>query len=82
MGVKKPAICLVDAEPGDWGTISHLSNKDVAVVRKLISMGFVPGRAIKLDSKVSVDGARIILIGDSVIALDKELCSSIFMNQN
>lgn len=82
MGVKKPAICLVDAEPGDWGTISHVSNKDVAVVRKLISMGFVPGRAIKLDSKVSMDGARIILIGDSVIALDKELCSSIFMNQN
>lgn len=82
LGVKRISICVADAEPGTGGTISHISSKNMDVVRKLISMGFVPGRTIRLDSKVSSDGARIIAIGDSVIALDKELCSSIFIDQN
>ncbi len=82
LGVKRISLCVADAEPGTGGVISHVSNKNMDVVRKLISMGFVPGRTIRLDSKVSNDGARIIAIGDSVIALDKELCSSIFIDQN
>lgn len=82
LGVKRISLCVADAEPGTGGVISHVSNKNMDVVRKLISMGFVPGRTIRLDSKVSNDGARIIAIGDSIIALDKELCSSIFIDQN
>lgn len=82
MGIKKISLSIADAEPGDGGTISYVSSRNMAIVRKLISMGFVPGRTIRLDSKVSEDGARIIVIGDSVIALDKELCSSIFIEQS
>ena len=82
MGIKKISLSIADAEPGDGGTISYVSNRNMAIVRKLISMGFVPGRTVRLDSKVSEDGARIIVIGDSVIALDKELCSSIFIEQS
>ena len=69
-----------DMRQGDKGTISHLSSDDAGAIRKLISMGFVPGREIELSASVSDKGARIIRIGDSTIALDKDMASAIQVN--
>ena len=69
-----------DMGQGDKGTISHLSSDDGAMVRKLISMGFVPGREIELSASVSDKGARIIRIGETTIALDRSMASVIYVN--
>lgn len=80
MGVKKISVCLADMKPGEGGTISHISNRDTTIVRRLISMGFVPGRSVKLDSVISDMGARIVVLGESTVALDWDLCQSIFVD--
>ena len=68
-----------EMKQGDKGLISHLSSDDGAVIRKLVSMGFVPGRSIELSASVSDKGARIIKIGETVIALDKDMASAIYV---
>ena len=68
---------LSELKQGEKGRISHLSSADASVVRKLISMGFVPGREVELSAAVSDKGARIIRIGETTIALDREMASAI-----
>ena len=65
---------------GDVRKISHLSSEDGTIIRKLISMGFVPGREVELSASVSDKGARIIKIGNTVIALDKDMASAIYVS--
>ena len=65
---------------GEKGVISHLSSDDGAMVRKLVSMGFVPGIEVELSASVSDKGARIIKIGETTIALDKSMASVIYVN--
>ena len=74
------SISVVEMKTGDSGTISHLSTEDGSVVRKLISMGFVPGRDVELTSVVSEKGARIIRLGDATLALDRNMASAIFVD--
>ena len=59
------SISVVEMKVGDSGTISYLSTEDGSVARRLISMGFVPGRDVELTSVVSEKGARIIRLGDA-----------------
>ena len=73
-------VCAADMSPGQGGEISHLSSGDSSVVRRLISMGFVPGREISIASIVSDKGARIITIGETTIALDREMAAAINVN--
>ena len=75
-------ICVraSDLKQGEKGRISHLSSDDASVVRRLISMGFVPGRDVELTASVSDKGARIIRIGETTIALDKDMASAIHVN--
>jgi DtxR family transcriptional regulator, Mn-dependent transcriptional regulator len=65
---------------GDHGTISHLKSDNSDTVRRLISMGFVPGRAISVEGRISERGPRIVGIGDSTIALDVDLASAIYVD--
>lgn len=63
---------------GDRGTISHLKGSDGAVVKKLISLGFVPGRDISVDG---VDGDSMTFkSGDEVVAIDRDLADVICVN--
>ena len=80
MGVKS-GIPVIELSVGESATISHLSSDDKTVVRKLISMGFIPGREIELSAAVSDKGARIIRIGETSIALDRDMASAIFVNR-
>lgn len=73
-------IAASDMGQGERGRISHLSSENGDVIRKLISMGFVPGRDVELSASVSDKGARIIKIGETTIALDKDMASAIYVN--
>ncbi len=65
---------------GQSGRISHIKSEDVNVVKKLISMGFVPGREISIEAILSDGGPRVARMGDATMALDYGLASSIFVD--
>ena len=67
---------------GDKGVISYVKSDDSSVVKRLVSMGFVPGRMITIDAILSDGGPRIILMGDATIALDYSMASNIFVDIN
>lgn len=68
-------------EPGDEGVISHLKCDDSGKIRRLLSIGFVPGRKVKLDNRLSSKGPIIASIGGSSIALDTDLASLVFVEE-
>jgi DtxR family Mn-dependent transcriptional regulator len=66
--------------PGMPGKISHLRCSDPEKIRKLISIGFVPGRSISLVNRTSNNGPMIFHMGESNIALDQDLASLVFVD--
>ncbi len=62
------------------GMISHIKSEDSEVVKKLVSMGFVPGREITIEAILSDGGPRVTRIGDSTLALDYRLSACIFVD--
>ena len=62
------------------GRISHITSEDTDVVKRLISMGFVPGREISIETILSDGGPRIVRMGNSTMALDYHLASHIFVD--
>lgn len=74
---KGECVPLTELGQGTQGIICHLSAEDGQIIRKLISMGFVPGREIELTATVSDKGARVMRLGGTVIALDAEMASCI-----
>ena len=73
---------LSDLGPGDRGIISHLKNSDPKVVKKLIMMGFVPGRELTLDPGMPGDNMTIVDVEGSIVALSMDLASSVFIDTN
>ena len=71
---------LSDLKPGEHGMISHLKNSDPRVIKKLIMMGFIPGRVLTLDSNLPDDNMTIVNVENSVVALNAELASSVFID--
>ena len=65
---------------GESGRISHIKSEDSDVVKKPISMGFVPGRDVTIESILSDGGPRVIRIGSVSMALDYSLASSVFVD--
>lgn len=62
------------------GRISHIKSEDTEVVKKLISMGFVPGREISIDAILSDGGPRVARMGSDTMALDYRLASCIYVD--
>ncbi|TQS79120.1 MAG: Mn-dependent transcriptional regulator [Methanomethylophilus alvi] len=68
---------LSDMHPGDTGTISHLKSNDASVLKKLLSMGLVPGRKVSIESN---DGTWVISVGDQTLAIDGDSASSVYID--
>jgi len=73
---------LSDLKPGERGVISHLRNNDSRVIKKLIMMGFIPGRELTLDSSIPEDNMTIVSVENSVLALTAEMASSVYIDTN
>jgi DtxR family Mn-dependent transcriptional regulator len=79
--VKKiSGIQLNKISAGMTGKISHLKCEDAEKIRKLVSIGFVPGRMISMVNRTSNNGPIIFRMGESNIALDQELASLVFVD--
>jgi len=76
----KAGSTLTSVAPSSSAVISHLKSGDAAKVRKLISMGFVPGKTVKTDGGTG-KGPRIYRIGSSAVALDSDLTDMIFVER-
>ena len=62
------------------GRISHIKSDDADVVKKLISMGFVPGRDITIEAILSDGGPRVARMGDMTMALEFRMASCIYVD--
>ena len=62
------------------GRISHIKSDDAEVVKKLISMGFVPGRDISIEAILSDGGPRVARMGDMTMALEFRMASCIYVD--
>ena len=58
------------------GEVAYLQTKDSAQMRKLMSIGIVPGMPIRLEQKFP---SYVIVLGQAYFAVDKELASAIFV---
>jgi len=66
---------------GENAVISHLRCDNPEKIRKLISMGFVPGRVISLENDLPFKGPMIIRLGESLLALDRDYANLIFIDR-
>ena len=62
------------------GVIAYIKADDAEVIKKLNIIGFVPGRAVKVDSILQDGGDRVIKIGDTLVALSYDLASAVFVD--
>jgi len=77
---KHSGVQLNRLPQGMPGKISHLKCEDPEKIRKLVSIGFVPGRSISLVNRTSNNGPMIFHMGESNIALDQELASFVYVD--
>ena len=71
---------LSDLSPGEHGIISHLKNNDSKIIKKLIMMGFIPGRELTLDSNSPGENMTVVNVENSVVALTADLASSVYID--
>jgi DtxR family Mn-dependent transcriptional regulator len=62
------------------GVIIYIKSDDSETIRRLNSIGFVPGREVKIESILMDGGDRVIKIGDNMVALSYDLASSVFVD--
>lgn len=71
---------LSDMRPGDKGKMSHLKSDDTQAVKRLLGMGFVPGRSLILDSKESDESPLVVIIGDKTVVMEPELAPIVYVS--
>jgi len=71
---------IIDLKPGDEGVISHIKNSDANIVKKLITMGFVPGRSLKCDSSIPEQEVTMYSVNGNVLALDSNMAKHVFVD--
>lgn len=77
IGVTAVSRHVSDMSPGDIGRITHLSSDNMVLLRRMISMGFTPGRRVELDSVEN--GTYVIRLDDVATAIDYAMASAVFV---
>lgn len=73
------SVPLLEMDEGESGEITHLKCDDSARIRRLISMGFVPGRELTLEERVPMGGPLLVRLEDCRIALAKEYADMVMV---
>ncbi|TFG55471.1 MAG: metal-dependent transcriptional regulator [Methanomassiliicoccus sp.] len=71
---------LSDLDEGSQGVITHLSCDDPQKIRRIIAMGFVPDRCLKVEEKLPLGGPILVKVGDCRVALAKEYADLVHVN--
>ncbi len=72
---------LSELKEGETARVSHLICDSPEKVRKLIAMGLVPGRMVKLEGGMPMKGPMVIRMEDSLVALDREYTSLVMVDK-
>jgi Fe2+ transport system protein FeoA len=67
-------ISLKELSPGDYGKVSYINTQDKEVLNKLIAMGILPGKTIKLLHRFP---SFVFEMENSSFAVDEELAENI-----
>lgn len=73
---KRLVVSLQELIPGEGGKISYINTKDSESLKRLVSMGILPGNKIKLVSRFP---SYVFEMGESSFAVDRELAAQIFV---
>lgn len=77
IGVTEICESVADMNVGDKYVITHLSGDDIDTIRRLISMGFAPGKEVEMDT--AEDDMFIVKMGGKAMALDKDTASVVYV---
>lgn len=75
------SVPLSILKEGEEGEITHLRCEKPSMIRRLISMGFVPGRRISLEEKLPMGGPIIIRMDDNQIALARDYADVVLVER-
>lgn len=78
----RPCLPLVEMQEGQSGEITHLKCEDSKRIRRLISMGLVPGRNITLEERIPMGGPLLIRLEECRVALAKEYADLVMVQTN
>jgi len=73
---KRLILSLKEMDSGSIGKISYINTRDADILKKLISMGVLPGNQIKLLHRFP---SFVFEMNDSSFAIDKDLAENIFV---
>lgn len=77
MNKSSQLISLCDMNSKQEGVVSELVTDNVGILRKLMSMGILPGTRIKLIQKFP---SYVFQVGYTQVAVDREIASVISVN--
>ncbi|MGD0816866.1 MAG: metal-dependent transcriptional regulator [Methanomassiliicoccales archaeon] len=79
--IGEPTISMSMLKPGEAGLITHLKCNESAKVRRIISMGFVPGRKVCVEEELPMGGPILVSMEESRIALAREYAAMVFVQK-
>ena len=80
--ISKPPVSLKDLKEGEGGRIAFLKCDEPTSIRRLISMGFGPGREVQVEERTPIGGPILVKLQDSRIALAKEFADLILIDKD
>ena len=72
-----PSFPIIKLEIGEEGMISHLICEEPNKIRRLISMGFVPGRKVVVEERIPMGGPLLIRLDEMRVAIGRDYASLI-----
>jgi DtxR family transcriptional regulator, Mn-dependent transcriptional regulator len=79
--IGEPTIPMLTLKTGEAGLITHLKCNESAKVRRIISMGFVPGRKVCVEEELPMGGPFLVSVEDTRIALAREYAAMVFVQK-
>jgi len=62
------------------GIIAYIKSEDGETIRRLNSIGLVPGREVRIESILMDGGDRVVKVGENMIALSFDLASTVYVD--
>ncbi|NYT11354.1 MAG: metal-dependent transcriptional regulator [Methanomassiliicoccales archaeon] len=77
----EPTISLSELSEGEEATITYLICEHPGKVRRLISMGFVPGRKVKMEEEIPMGGPLLVMLDECKVALARNFADLIHVRR-
>lgn len=75
------SVHLSDLNEGEKGVITHLICDESSKIKRLISMGFVPGRSVAVEERIPMGGPLLIQMEEIKVALARDFASMVMVRK-